>query len=160
MSYRGIVIFAVVLIVVKIIMGKGQSAAGAGKGQKKAHGGNLSHQKRGGQNRSEASRSGPSRPNASLPSAKPNISGKKRHQPTKNIPARLARQEEIVTGRSGYIQQDNYKGKRTVAVRLMEGDPVPEGYRGIACHYCGAVNLVKKNSPAKHSCYFCREPID
>ena len=138
-----------------IIAGKREKAkkkkTGTGKkGPKSTSGSSLISKKQGGQSKVKTARA----------SARPNIPDKKRNKTTKKIPAHLALQEEAITGHSGYIKQDNYRGKRSVATRLMEGDPVPEGYLGISCHYCGAVNLVKKNSRAKHSCYFCREPID
>lgn len=56
--------------------------------------------------------------------------------------------------------EDAHAGQRIVALRLMEGDPVPEGYVRIKCPYCGADNLVTKNCKQYHSCYFCRVPID
>lgn len=56
--------------------------------------------------------------------------------------------------------EDEHAGKRIVALRLMEGDPVPEGYVRIKCPYCGADNLVTKHCKQYHSCYFCRVPID
>lgn len=56
--------------------------------------------------------------------------------------------------------EDEHAGQRIVALRLMEGDPVPEGYVKIKCPYCGADNLVTKHCKQYHSCYFCRVPID
>ncbi len=56
--------------------------------------------------------------------------------------------------------EDAGSRKRAIAIRLMEGDPVPEGFNGYVCAYCGAVNLVKKGSKGKHCCYFCHDPID
>ena len=56
--------------------------------------------------------------------------------------------------------EDEHAGKRIVALRLMEGDPVPEGYERIKCPYCAADNLVTKHCNQYHSCYFCRVPID
>lgn len=56
--------------------------------------------------------------------------------------------------------EDEHAGKRIVALRLMEGDPVPEGYTRIKCPYCAADNLVTKHCNQYHSCYFCRVPID
>ena len=56
--------------------------------------------------------------------------------------------------------EDEHAGQRIVALRLMEGDPVPEGYVRIKCPYCGADNLVTKHCKQYHSCYFCRVPID
>ena len=56
--------------------------------------------------------------------------------------------------------EDEHAAKRIVALRLMEGDPVPEGYVRIKCPYCGADNLVTKHCKQYHSCYFCRVPID
>ena len=56
--------------------------------------------------------------------------------------------------------EDAHAGQRIVALRLMEGDPVPESYVRIKCPYCGADNLVTKNCKQYHSCYFCRVPID
>lgn len=56
--------------------------------------------------------------------------------------------------------EDQHAHERIVALRLMEGDPVPEGYTRIKCPYCGADNLVTKHCKQYHSCYFCRVPID
>ena len=56
--------------------------------------------------------------------------------------------------------EDEHAHQRIVALRLMEGDPVPEGYIKIRCPYCGADNLVTKHCKEYHSCYFCRVPID
>lgn len=56
--------------------------------------------------------------------------------------------------------EDEHANQRIVALRLMEGDPVPEGYVRIRCPYCGADNLVTKHCKQYHSCYFCRVPID
>lgn len=56
--------------------------------------------------------------------------------------------------------EDEHAHQRIVALRLMEGDPVPEGYEKIKCPYCGADNLVTKHCKQYHSCYFCRVPID
>ena len=56
--------------------------------------------------------------------------------------------------------EDEYANQRIAALRLMEGDPVPEGYVKIKCPYCAAENLVTKHCKQYHSCYFCRVPID
>ncbi|MBR4982256.1 MAG: hypothetical protein IKY94_06830 [Lachnospiraceae bacterium] len=56
--------------------------------------------------------------------------------------------------------EDEHARQRIVALRLMEGDPVPEGYTKIRCPYCAADNLVTKHCKQYHSCYFCRVPID
>lgn len=56
--------------------------------------------------------------------------------------------------------EDEHAHQRIVAIRLMEGDPVPEGYVRVKCPYCNADNLVTKNCRQYHSCYFCRVPID
>lgn len=56
--------------------------------------------------------------------------------------------------------EDEHANQRIVALRLMEGDPVPEGYVKIRCPYCAADNLVTKHCKQYHSCYFCRVPID
>ena len=56
--------------------------------------------------------------------------------------------------------EDEHARQRIVALRLMEGDPVPEGYTKIKCPYCAADNLVTKHCKQYHSCYFCRVPID
>ena len=55
---------------------------------------------------------------------------------------------------------DTQQERRTIAIRLMEGDPVPQGFNAYVCAYCGAVNLVKKGARGKHCCYFCHDPID
>lgn len=56
--------------------------------------------------------------------------------------------------------EDEHAHQRIVAIRLMEGEPVPEGYEKIRCPYCGADNLITKHCKQYHSCYFCRVPID
>lgn len=56
--------------------------------------------------------------------------------------------------------EDKHAHQRIVALRLMEGDAVPEGYIRVKCPYCNADNLVTKNCKQYHSCYFCRVPID
>ena len=56
--------------------------------------------------------------------------------------------------------EDEHAHQRIVALRLMEGDPVPEGYVKVKCPYCAAENLVTKHCKQYHSCYFCRVPID
>ena len=56
--------------------------------------------------------------------------------------------------------EDEHAHQRIVALRLMEGDPVPAGYVRIKCPYCNADNLVTKDCKQYHSCYFCRVPID
>ena len=56
--------------------------------------------------------------------------------------------------------EDAHAHQRIVALRLMEGDPVPEGYVKVTCPYCAAENLVTKHCKQYHSCYFCRVPID
>lgn len=56
--------------------------------------------------------------------------------------------------------EDEHAHQRIVALRLMEGDAVPEGYVKIRCPYCAADNLVTKHCRQYHSCYFCRVPID
>ena len=56
--------------------------------------------------------------------------------------------------------EDAHANQRIVALRLMEGDPVPEGYVKIKCPYCAADNIVTKHCKQYHSCYFCRVPID
>lgn len=69
-----------------------------------------------------------------------------------------ARQPRIRT--NNLWGEDEHAKQRIVALRLMEGDPVPEGYVRIRCPYCGADNLVTKHCKQYHSCYFCRVPID
>lgn len=56
--------------------------------------------------------------------------------------------------------EDAHAKQRIVALRLMEGDPIPDGYIKIRCPYCAADNLVTKHGKQYHSCYFCRVPID
>ena len=56
--------------------------------------------------------------------------------------------------------EDERANQRIVALRLMEGDAVPEGYVKVKCPYCAAENLVTKHCKQYHSCYFCRVPID
>ena len=89
----------------------------------------------------------------------PNVSGGKRTEKAFAEPHREEQyQPKIRT--NNLWGEDEHAHRRIVALRLMEGDPVPEGYVKIKCPYCGADNLVTKHCKQYHSCYFCRVPID
>ena len=89
----------------------------------------------------------------------PNVPNKKRQTPIFMEPHKEEHyQPKIRT--NNLWGEDEHAGKRIVALRLMEGDPVPEGYERIKCPYCAADNLVTKHCKQYHSCYFCRVPID
>lgn len=89
----------------------------------------------------------------------PNVPTKKKVDRTFMEPHREeARQPKIRT--NNLWGEDEHAKQRIVALRLMEGDPVPGGYEKIRCPYCGADNLVTKHCKEYHSCYFCRVPID
>lgn len=89
----------------------------------------------------------------------PNVPSKKRQTPVFMEPHKEERyQPKIRT--NNLWGEDEHAGKRIVALRLMEGDPVPEGYERIKCPYCAADNLVTKHCKQYHSCYFCRVSID
>ena len=51
-----------------------------------------------------------------------------------------------------------YGGLR-VAMRLYEGDSIPQGKRLSVCSYCGAENLLPMGARERYCCYFCREPL-
>lgn len=51
------------------------------------------------------------------------------------------------------------KGNRIVAIRLYEGDHVPQGYRMVKCHYCAAENLIAHSARGNYMCYFCHEDL-
>lgn len=89
----------------------------------------------------------------------PNVPRKKKSERTFMEPHKEEKiQPQIRT--NNLWGEDAYAGQRIVALRLMEGDTVPEGYVRIKCPYCGADNLVTKKCKQYHSCYFCRVPID
>ena len=93
------------------------------------------------------------------PTAIPNVSGKHKMEKTYMEPHR----EEVTQPKirnNNLWGEDEHAKQRIVALRLMEGDPVPQGYLKIRCPYCAADNLVTKNCKQYHSCYFCRVPID
>lgn len=48
---------------------------------------------------------------------------------------------------------------RMVALRLYEGDHVPQGYRMVRCSYCAAENLIAHSARGKYMCYFCHEDL-
>lgn len=48
---------------------------------------------------------------------------------------------------------------RMVAMRLYEGDRVPQGYRMVKCGYCAAENLIAYSSRGAYMCYFCHEDL-
>jgi hypothetical protein len=85
----------------------------------------------------------------------------------KSIPSHLENRGRTVIsshpGERGMGRISSSEGvqvKRTIALRLIEGEPVPQGYNAYRCSYCGAISLVKKGARGKHSCYFCHDPID
>lgn len=51
------------------------------------------------------------------------------------------------------------KGNRIAAIRLYEGDHVPQGYRMVKCHYCAAENLIAYSARGDYMCYFCHEDL-
>lgn len=95
-------------------------------------------------------------------SSKPNVPNKKFGRKSKKLPSHLESRSQAITRQTGTGngRMENTHTRRTIALRLMEGDPVPRGYDTYVCHYCGAVNLVKHGARGKHSCYFCHDPID
>lgn len=85
----------------------------------------------------------------------------------KSIPSHLENRGRTVIsspaeerGMGRISSSEGARVKRTVALRLIEGEPVPQGYNAYRCSYCGAISLVKKGAGGKHSCYFCHNPID
>ena len=109
------------------------------------------------------------------PTAIPNVSGKRKIEKTPtaipNVPGKCKTEktymephrEEVIQPKirnNNLWGEDEHARERIVALRLMEGDPVPQGYLKIRCPYCAADNLVTKNCKQYHSCYFCRVPID
>ena len=92
-------------------------------------------------------------------SVTPNVPAKKSQKKTFMEPHREERIQPKIRNNNLW-GEDEHAHKRIVALRLMEGDPVPEGYVKIRCPYCAADNLVTKHCKQYHSCYFCRVPID
>lgn len=89
----------------------------------------------------------------------PNVPRKKQHHITFLEPHKEETLQPKI--RTNHLWgEDKFADKRIVALRLMEGDPIPKGYIRIKCAYCGADNLVTQNCRQYHSCYFCRVPID
>lgn len=89
----------------------------------------------------------------------PNVPNKKRQVPVLMEPHREESSQPKIRNNNLW-GEDEHASQRIVALRLMEGDPVPEGYTRIKCPYCAADNLVTKHCKQYHSCYFCRVPID
>lgn len=89
----------------------------------------------------------------------PNVPRKKRQAPVFMEPHKEESFQPKIRNNNLW-GEDEHASKRIVALRLMEGDPVPEGYTRIKCPYCAADNLVTKHCKQYHSCYFCRVPID
>ena len=92
-------------------------------------------------------------------SATPNVPVKKRQKTTFMEPHKEEQIQPKIRNNNLW-GEDEHAHKRIVALRLMEGDLVPEGYVKIRCPYCAADNLVTKHCKQYHSCYFCRVPID
>ena len=91
--------------------------------------------------------------------AVPNVPVKKRKERRFMEPHREERVQPKIRNNNLW-GEDEHAHQRIVALRLMEGDPVPEGYVKVKCPYCAAENLVTKHCKQYHSCYFCRVPID
>lgn len=109
-------------------------------------------------------------PNVQKKKLTPNVP-KERQQATPNVPRKKKMERRFMEPhREETLQpkirnnnlwgEDKYANRRIVALRLMEGDPVPNGYEVIRCPYCAAENLVTGKCKQYHSCYFCRVPID
>jgi hypothetical protein len=145
------VVFIFYVVFFTVIFKSVKKSAGEGKKQSSSTKKNSSRKMTtAGKTRKNAKPAASARPN--VPTAKP---------VDKPVMDRYEEEYHQPTDSYGYsFGEDKHKDKRVVALRLMEGDPVPEGYVGITCHYCGAVNLVTQGCHNYHSCYFCREPID
>lgn len=91
--------------------------------------------------------------------AVPNVPRKKQHHRSFWAPHKEETLQPQIRTNSLW-EEDKHAGKRIVALRLMEGEAVPQGYVQVKCSYCGADNLVTQNCKQYHSCYFCRVPID
>ena len=89
----------------------------------------------------------------------PNVPNKKRQPPVFMEPHREESFQPKIRNNNLW-GEDEHASQRIVALRLMEGDPVPEANTRIKCPYCAADNLVTKHCKQYHSCYFCRVPID
>lgn len=89
----------------------------------------------------------------------PNVPNKKRQTPVFMEPHKEESFQPKIRNNNLW-GEDEHASQRIVALRLMEGDSVPEGYTRIKCPYCAADNLVTKHCKQYHSCYFCRVPID
>ena len=163
------IIFYVIIFMIFI---SAKKAAKSGEHHRKSHNRPNSLGNYSGQRTSSSSKSMVDKPNATNGEKEiiPNVS-KNGKTVVPNVPMKKElekifmepHKEEMVQPRirtNNLWGEDEHAGQRIVALRLMEGDPVPEGYVRIKCPYCGADNLVTKHCKQYHSCYFCRVPID
>ena len=155
------IVFYIIIIAVFI---NAKKAAQSEKGQKQAsYKGKEKGNRNITENKASGNYSGQKTLTSHVPEKKataiPNVPVKKKKESVYMAPHREeVRQPKIRT--NNLWGEDEHAKQRIVALRLMEGDPVPQGYVKIRCPYCAADNLVTKNCKQYHSCYFCRVPID
>ena len=145
MEFIGIIFYVIIFVIFAIA----KNAAKAGTGNKKSVAPKVPSQTKG------TTPNVPSRGKT----VTPNVPRKKKYMAHTLEPHREEKYQPTIRTNNLW-GEDEHASKRIVALRLMEGDPVPDGYIKIKCPYCGADNLVTKHCKQYHSCYFCRVPID
>ena len=158
LSFFGIIFYLIIIVIFINAKRAAQSGSQPNKNGKR----NIQSGKYSGQKPQNVPKKGyNAEPNVSKSgkTAIPNVPAKKRKEKIFMEPHR----EEILQPKirtNNLWGEDAHAHQRIVALRLMEGDPVPEGYVKVKCPYCAADNLVTKHCKQYHSCYFCRVPID
>ena len=96
---------------------------------------------------------------------KPNVPRNQQKQKdlsTTDYLQRKARADEQEHRKEKYLEMQRAKretGGIPAAVRLYEGDSVPDGMTRVRCSYCAADNLIPEGSRQRYTCYFCREEL-
>ncbi len=99
------------------------------------------------------------------PNVERNCAAEDRHRSENNVFAKRPAKTTVVPNVSRpYMEPPKQtrmekRGNRIAAIRLYEGDRVPQGYRMVKCHYCAAENLIAYSARGNYMCYFCHEDL-
>lgn len=104
-------------------------------------------------------------PKKVLPNVERKCAAEDKHRSENNVYQRKTSQQTVVPNvKRAYTEAPKQtrmekRSSRMVAMRLYEGDQVPQGYRMVKCGYCAAENLIAYSSRGDYMCYFCHEDL-
>ena len=84
-----------------------------------------------------------------------------RRTPSAEVPPAPKKTPPSRTEERTFVQPSKpYRPAYNAAERHEEWMPVPDGKEVCRCGYCGADNLIPRNSdPGRYTCYFCRQEL-